>query len=633
METIQSILASRLLAAVGETGGVPVTVQSAQDARFGDYQSNIAMQLAKPRRANPRQVATEIIAKLQVDDLCEKPEIAGAGFINFRLKPVAILAHFSTLAADERLGVPAVPQRRIVIDFSSPNVAKSMHVGHIRSTFLGDALARIGRFLGHTVVTDNHIGDWGTQFGMLLYGWRTILDQKALALDPIRELERVYKIINHACSPTEEDIRDAKRQMLELQRNLDAGTSKDAAEDGKELEKLRLALPEMESRLPAAKIEREKAKAALVKLQSGDEENLGIWREMIRLSQVQFDTIYSRLGIRFDVTLGESFYNPWLKDTVAALVEKGIARESDGALCVFSDGSVPEKEDPFLIKDETGWKPAPALVQKADGASNYTTTDLATLDYRSREISPDEIIYVTDGRQQLHFRQLFAIWRRWQPKVQVKLAHVWFGSILGEDGKPFKTRSGDTVKLADLLDEAIERASKVIAEKNPDMPESERTGIAKIIGLGAVKYADLLPNRQGDYVFSWEKMLSFQGNTAPYLQNAYVRIRAIFRKVGISPVTSHQSPVTFTEPAEFALVKKLAQFGEVLPSILDDHRPNLLCNYLFELANAYHSFYEACPVLKAAEPVRSSRLALSDTTARVLAKGLDLLGIGVPERM
>jgi arginyl-tRNA synthetase len=583
MQTIQQILETKLRDAVGDSGGVLVTVQSAQDTRFGDYQSNVAMQLAKPRRANPRALAQEIIAKLDVADLCETPEIAGAGFINFRLKPSTLIAHFTALACDERLGVPTVPSRRLVIDFSSPNVAKPMHVGHIRSTFLGDALARIGRFLGHTVVSDNHIGDWGTQFGMLCLAWKTILNKDALFADPIGELERIYKAQNERC----------KSDPAQL----------------------------------------DAARAELVKLQSGDEENLGIWREMIRLSQVQFDTIYSRLGIRFDVTLGESFYNPWLKETVSDLVAKWIARESDGALCVFSDGTVPEKEDPFLIKDENGWKDSPALVQKADGASNYTTTDLATIAYRVREFAPDEIIYVTDGRQQLHFRQFFSVWRRWQPASAVKLAHVWFGSILGEDGKPFKTRSGDTVKLADLLDEAVERASKVIAEKNPEMPEAERSEIAKIIGLGAVKYADLLPNRQGDYVFSWEKMLSFQGNTAPYLQNAYVRIRAIFRKAGNSPVTSHQSPVTFTESAEFALVKKLAHFGEVLPSILDDYRPNLLCNYLFELANAYHSFYEACPVLKADEPARSSRLALSDTTARVLAKGLDLLGIGVPERM
>ena len=585
MQTIQQILETKLRDAVGDSGGVLVTVQSAQDTRFGDYQSNVAMQLAKPRRANPRALAQEIIAKLDVADLCETPEIAGAGFINFRLKPATLIAHFTALASDERLGVPTVPSRRLVIDFSSPNVAKPMHVGHIRSTFLGDALARIGRFLGHTVVSDNHIGDWGTQFGMLCLAWKTILNKDALAADPISELERIYKAQNERC----------KTDPAQL----------------------------------------DAARAELVKLQSGDEENLGIWREMIRLSQVQFDTIYSRLGIRFDVTLGESFYNPWLKETVSDLVAKGIARESDGALCVFSDGSVPEREDPFLIKDENGWKDSPALVQKTDGASNYTTTDLATIAYRVREFAPDEIIYVTDGRQQLHFRQFFSVWRRWQPASTVKLAHVWFGSILGEDGKPFKTRSGDTVKLADLLDEAVERASKVIAEKNPDMPEAERSEIAKIIGLGAVKYADLLPNRQGDYVFSWEKMLSFQGNTAPYLQNAYVRIRAIFRKadIGNSEIRNPKSEIRFTEPAEFALVKKLAQFGEVLPSILDDYRPNLLCNYLFELANAYHSFYEACPVLKADEPARSSRLALSDTTARVLAKGLDLLGIGVPERM
>ena len=561
------------------------------------------MQLAKPRRANPRQLATEIIERLQVDDLCEKPEIAGAGFINFRLKPATLTAHFSALAADERLGVPAVPPRRLVIDFSSPNVAKPMHVGHIRSTFLGDALARIGRFLGHKVTTDNHIGDWGKQFGMLLVGWKRVVRDTGHPPKAIEELEHIYREIN--------------RQVSEE-------THQWVVEGG---------LAGRRGYSPAEENLSTQVSDELVKLQADDTENLGIWREMIRLSQVQFDTIYSRLGIHFDVTLGESFYNPWLKDTVAALMEKGIARESDGALCVFSDRTVPEKEDPFLIKDENGWKDSPALVQKADGASNYTTTDLATIAYRVREFTPDEIIYVTDGRQQLHFRQFFAIWRRWQPASPVKLSHVWFGSILGEDGKPFKTRSGDTVKLADLLDEAVVLASKVIAGKNPDMPESERNEIAKTIGLGAVKYADLLPNRQGDYVFSWEKMLSFQGNTAPYLQNAYVRIRAIFRKAGESPATSHQSPVTFTEPAEFALVKKLAQFGEILPTILDDHRPNLLCNYLYELADAYHSFYEACPVLKAPEPARSSRLTLSDTTARVLAKGLDLLGIGVPERM
>ena len=591
METIQSILASRLTAAAGDTDGIAVTVQSAQDTRFGDYQSNVAMQLAKPRRANPRQLATEIIAKLQVDDLCETPEIAGAGFINFRLKPATISAHLSALAADDRLGTPLVAARRLVVDFSSPNVAKPMHVGHIRSTILGDSLARIGRFLGHTVVADNHIGDWGTQFGMLCLAWKTLLERPALDLDPIAELERIYKIQNERCK-TDPTALDA-------------------------------------------------ARAELVKLQSGDEENLGIWREMIRLSQAQFDTIYARLAIRFDHVFGESHYNPWLKQTVAALVEKGIARESDGALCVFSDGSVPQKDDPFLIKDENGWKDAPALVQKADGAANYTTTDLATLDFRRREFSPDEVIYVTDGRQQLHFRQLFAIWRRWQPESAFKLSHVWFGSIMGEDGKPFKTRSGDTVKLGQLLDEAEERAFATVTAKSPEMPEAERREVARIVGIGAVKYADLLPNRQSDYVFSWDKMLSFQGNTAPYLQYSYVRIRSIFRKGGIDPASvrpgaehpTSDDAVPLTEAGELSLAKKLAQFGEILPMILDDHRPNLLCNYLYELAGAFHSFFESCPVLKAEEPARSTRLLLCDTTARVLAKGLELLGIGVPERM
>ena len=583
METIQTILESKLRAAVGETGGIPVTVQATQDARFGDYQGNIAMQLAKSRKGNPRAIAQEIIARLDVADICEAPEIAGAGFINFRLKPATLAAHFAALNKDPRLGVPSVTPRRLVIDFSSPNVAKPMHVGHFRSTFLGDALARIARFLGHTVVADNHIGDWGTQFGMLCLAWKTIIDKAALERDPIGELERVYKLQNEQCKT-------------------------DPAAMGA-------------------------ARSELVKLQSGDPENLAIWKEMIRLSQLQFDTIYSRLDIHFDCTLGESFYNPWLKDTVAELLKTGIAQKSDGAICVFSDGSVPEKEDPFLIKDENGWKPSPALVQKADGASNYTTTDLATIAYRVREFAPDEIIYVTDGRQQLHFRQFFTIWRRLHTDSTVKLSHCWFGSILGEDGKPFKTRSGDTVKLADLLDEAEERAYKVVREKNPELPELECREIARIIGLGAVKYADLLPNRQGDYVFSWDKLLSFQGNTAPYLQNAYVRIRSIFRRAAEQGITELPAEVQLTEPAEFALVKKLAQLGETLPGILDDHRPNILCNYLFELANAYHSFYEACPVLKAAEPARSSRLALSEATARTLKHGLGLLGIEVPERM
>ncbi len=321
-----------------------------------------------------------------------------------------------------------------------------MHVGHIRSTFLGDALSRIAEFIGHRVVRDNHIGDWGTQFGMILLGWKTELNQEALAADALLEMERIYKLISARCK-----------------------------EDPATLE--------------AAKLE-------LVKLQSGDAGNLALWHEMIRLSQAQFDTVYRRLGVRFDVALGESFYNPQLKDVVAQLRERGIARESEGAWCVFSDRSGKPEDDPFLIKDKDGWRDNPALVQKSDGASNYTTTDLATLEYRLKTWSPNEIVYITDGRQQLHFRQLFAIFRRWHAELAstVRLAHVWFGAVLGDDGKPFKTRSGDTVKLVDLLDEAEERAFALVTEKSPESPEADRREIARVVGLGAVKYADLLPN-------------------------------------------------------------------------------------------------------------------------------------------
>ena len=575
------------------------TVSPATDARFGDYQTNIAMVLAKQQRANPRQLAQQIIDSLDVAEICEPLEIAGAGFINFRLKPAWLAEHFALLAGDEKLGVPPPAHpKKIVVDFSSPNVAKPMHVGHIRSTILGDAIARIAAFAGHDVVRDNHIGDWGTQFGMLLVGWKTELNRDALVGDPLGEMERIYKLISSRCKE-------------------DPGTL-------------------------------EAARSELVKLQAGDAENLSLWREMIRLSQAQFDTIYGRLGVRFDVALGESFYNPWLKDVVQRLREKTIAVESEGALCVFSDDKSKPEDDPFLIRDKDGWRPMPALVQKTDGAANYTTTDLATLEYRLREWNPDEIVYVTDGRQQLHFRQLFAIFRRWHPEANVKLAHVWFGSILGDDGKPFKTRSGETIKLADLLDEAVERALKIVTEKNPALPESERREIARIVGIGAVKYADLLPNRQSDYVFSWDKMLSLQGNTAPYLQYSYVRIRSIFRKAEEYrkadtgnrieeeaehfPVSGIRFPV-FTAPAEIALAKKLCQFGEVLPQVLDDFRPNTLANYLYELASTFHSFFEACPVLKSEAAVRASRLALCDVTARVLKQGLALLGIEAPEKM
>jgi arginyl-tRNA synthetase len=587
MDTIAMQIESRLRMALAEFPEADSRVLPANDSRHGDYQSNVAMALAKMRKTNPRQLAQEIASRIDITGLCEPPEVAGAGFINFRLTREALAAQATALGGDDRLGVPEpTTVRTMVIDFSSPNVAKPMHVGHIRSTILGDCLARVGEFLGHRVVRDNHIGDWGTQFGMLLVGWKTALDRARLAADPIGEMERLYKDVNARCQEDESV--------------------------------------------------RESARAELVKLQSGDAENLGIWREMILLSQVQFDTIYTRLGVRFDVTLGESFYNVWLKGVVAELQALGIARESEGAICVFSDGSLPEREDPFLIQRDGQWVDIPALIQKADGAANYSTTDLATLDYRMREWSPDDIVYVTDGRQQHHFRQLFAIFRRWKRDARARLAHVWFGSILGEDGRPFKTRSGETVRLADLLDEAEDRALALVTEKNPELPEAERREIARQVGIGAIKYADLLPNRQSDYTFSWAKMLSFQGNTAPYLQYSHVRIRSIFRKAeaeGWVEGATTGAAIQVVEPAERVLALKLCQFGEVVPQILDDYRPNLLANYLYELAAAFHSFFEACPVLKSEGATRAARMALCDISARILSRGLHLLGIEAPERM
>jgi arginyl-tRNA synthetase len=464
-----------------------------------------------------------------------------------------------------------------------------MHVGHIRSTILGDSLARLLRLLGHRVITDNHIGDWGTQFGMLLVGWKRELDAAALKGDAIAELDRIYKKVSAECK--------------------------------------------------ANPVTLEAARQELVKLQAGDGENLRIWREMIALSQVQFDAIYARLGVKFDHTLGESFYNPRLTPLVEELSAKGIAQASEGAQVVFFD-------------DHPQLKKHPALIHKSDGGFNYATTDLATLAYRLETWHPDEIIYVTDGRQQLHFQQVFAAFRKWQsasgilPEGQThsadkmsaahrpKLAHVWFGSILGEDGKPFKTRSGETVKLADLLDEAEERAFKVVTEKSPDLSEAQRREIARVVGLGAVKYADLLPNRQSDYVFSWDKMLALSGNTAPYLQYAYARIRSIFRKGGENAERgTRNAELQIAAPEEIALARHLLNFGLVLEAVAEEYRPNFICNYLYDLAGHFTRLYENCPVLKAEATERASRIVLCELTARVLKQGLDALGIEVLEQM
>lgn len=584
---IESRLQQAVQAVLPDAEVSSVLVRPCPDPKFGDYQSNALMSVAKVRKLNPRQLATDVLAKLDVSEWCEKVEIAGAGFLNFRLKSAALADTLQAAVRGEHLFFSkAAAPRSIVVDFSSPNVAKPMHVGHIRSTGIGDALQRIFRLLGHHVVTDNHIGDWGTQFGKLLLGWKQILDRAALERDAIAELERLYKVINAEC--------DAKPERLE------------------------------------------EAKQELVKLQAGDTENIAIWQEMIRVSQVQFDTIYGRLGVKFDVTLGESFYNPQLAGVVNDLLQRGIARESDGAVGVFSDGTLPPKEDMFLVNRDGEWVADPALVRKSDGGFNYTTTDLATIDYRLKTWSPQEIVYVVDDRQSGHFKKLFVTFARWQPEAfkKVKLVHVGFGKIMGEDGKPFKTRSGDTVKLGELLDEAEDRAYKTVSEKSAELTEAQRKEIARVVGLGAVKYADLLPNRQSDYVFSWDKMLALSGNTAPYLQYAYARIKSIFRKAEKEGFSYQSSAISLSQPQEFALAKHLLNFGLVLEAAADEYRPNFICTYLFELAGHFTSFYENCPVLKAdSAEIRNSRLVLCDLTACVLKQGLEVLGIEVLEQM
>jgi arginyl-tRNA synthetase len=574
---IEKRLREALASVLPEASPDAIWVRPCPDPRFGDYQTPSLMALAKERKMNPRVLASAVAARLDVRDWCDQVEIAGAGFINFHLKHSALAEALQVAVRGEHLFFQKTQKpRTVVIDFSSPNVAKPMHVGHIRSTILGDCLARTFRLLGHRVITDNHIGDWGTQFGKLLVGWKDQLDRKALDTDAISEMERLYRYANTACEQDPSVLERARQELVELQ--------------------------------------------------NGDAENLAIWREMITLSEKQFDGIYRRLGVRFDHTLGESFYNQRLKPLVQQMKDRGLARESEGAVAVFFE-EIPE------LKEH------PALIQKSDGASNYTTTDLATLEYRWETWKPEEIVYVTDGRQQLHFRQLFAVFRRWHPEAGIQLVHVWFGAILGPDGKPFKTRSGETIKLADLLDEAEERAFQVVSNKNPDFSEIQRRAIARMVGLGAVKYADLLPNRQSNYVFDWDKMLALNGNTAPYLQYAYTRIRSIFRKrdeeTSVPDPGAAQAPhrLEFAAVDEVKLAKHLLNFGFVLEAVAEECRPNYLCNYLYDLAGLFARFYENCPVLKASQTERRSRLALCELAAKVLRQGLEVLGIETPEQM
>ncbi|MFC4994375.1 arginine--tRNA ligase [Rubritalea tangerina] len=585
MKTLLETLESCLHEAIAKLGlelpdGFPVKVVPAADVRHGDYQANTAMALAKRLKMNPRDLAAQLVEAMDVALLAEN-EIAGPGFINFRIKKEAWSTKVASLIGDSRLGVPVVENpQNIVVDFSAPNVAKPMHVGHIRSTIIGDSLSRISRFLGHNVTTDNHIGDWGTQFGMVIYGWKNQLDEAALSADPLQELLRIYRSVNALCKE-DESIKDACRDEL-------------------------------------------------VKLQQGDEENFAIWEKCVEVSKVGLNKIYDRLDVSFDHWLGESYYNDALAPLVEQMQGEGLARESDGALCVFSGETLPPKQDPFKEKRDGEWRDFPMIVRKKDGGFNYATTDIATVDYRLQEWNAQKIWYVVDARQSLHFQQLFDVAKR--RGSQAELEHISFGTILGKDGKPLKTRDGDLPQLADVLDDAIKSARSVLEEKSSGLSEAEKETLAKVVGIGSVKFTELSHHRASDYIFDLEKMVALQGDTAPYLQYSFVRVRSIFRKLE-EEVALDGEGISIQEDGEVHLARTLAKFGEVLPTVLDGLKPNVLSSYLLDLAKAFHSFFEACPVLKSEGDVRKTRLVLCELTGRVLEKGLGLLGIQVPERM
>jgi arginyl-tRNA synthetase len=566
---LESVIRQWLQATQLTVSGGP-WVKACQDERFGHFQTNVAMPAGKSLKKNPRSLAQELAQWFAADRDLAQVTIAGPGFVNFTFTPDAIARSLAALSVDPRLGVaPALTVKKIVLDFSAPNVAKEMHVGHIRSTVQGEALARLLTAQGHTVIRDNHLGDWGTQFGKIILGYRRAGSPPLTVDGAMAEMERLYQETHRAC--------EADPALLE-----------------------------------AARLE-------LVKLQQGDTDSVALWKKFRELSQAAFDQIYARLGVRFDYTLAESFYNPWLNEVVDDLLAKGIARADKGAVVVYFDE--PElKEHPFLIR-------------KSDGASLYATTDLATIRYRVAEFHADALVYVTDGRQQLHFKQLFATARRWG--YPQELEHVWFGAITGSDHKPLKTRDGTPVKLRNLLDEAEARAAKILREKRADIDDAKLREIARVIGSGALKYADQAQNRNLDYVFDWDRMLAFDGNTAPYLLNAYVRTRSILRKASPSAAgATVAAPFLLREPAEQDLARKLLAFGDAVQTAAAEYRSHHVCNYLFELAALFHRFFEHCPVLKAdGDELQASRLRLCQLTGDILKRGLWLLGIETVEEM
>ncbi|WP_448533487.1 arginine--tRNA ligase [Parathermosynechococcus lividus] len=578
------VLGDRLLSALQKVVDLPhypqPLVVPATQAKFGDYQSTVCLTLAKQVGQSPRDLAAAVVAALDINDLCEPVEIAGAGFLNFRLKPEFLVQALQAALGSDRLGIaPTGHPRRVVVDFSSPNIAKEMHVGHLRSTIIGDCIARILEFQGHDVLRLNHVGDWGTQFGML-----------------IAYLNEVYP---------------------------DALTKADALDLGD----LVTFYKQAKQRFDTDPEFQQKARQQVVALQQGDEHSRRAWQLLCNQSRREFQKIYDLLDIEI-TERGESFYNPYLPAVIDDLAAQGLLVEDQGAKVVFLEG--------FTNKEG---QPQPLIIQKSDGGYNYATTDLAALRYRIQQDQADWLIYVTDVGQSNHFAQFFQVAKRagWVPP-NITLTHVPFGLVLGEDGKRLKTRSGETIRLIDLLTEAIARSrsdleQRLAVEDRQESPEFINT-VAEVIGIGAVKYADLSQNRNSNYVFSYDKMLSLQGNTAPYLIYAYVRVQGLTRRGNIDwGLLSEAVPIHIEEDSEQALAKHLVQFEETLDLVMAELLPNRLCQYLFELSQRFNQFYDRCPILTAPEPLKQSRLALAYLTASTLKLGLSLLGIRVLDRI
>lgn len=573
---IQQILNDKIKLAMltaGADSDVQALVRQSGKPQFGDYQANGIMAAAKKLGKNPREFAQSVIDVLDIDDIAAKVEIAGAGFINIFLNNQWLENGLKIANNDTKLGIDATQNQRVVVDYSSPNVAKEMHVGHLRSTIIGDSVVRTLEFLGNTVIRANHVGDWGTQFGMLIAYLEKMQNENATDMD-LSDLEEFYR-----------------------QAKLNYDNDEDFAE---------------------------KSRNYVVKLQSGDEYCLTMWRKLVDITMAQCQATYDRMNVTLtpNDVMGESLYNPMLPVVVQTLKDKGLAVEDDGAIVVFLDE----------FKNKDG-EPMGVIIQKKDGGYLYTTTDIAAAKYRFETLNGDRVLLFTDARQTLHIQQAWLIARKANlvPDDFV-MEHFTFGMMLGKDGKPFKTRTGGTVKLNDLLDEAIERATVLIQNKNPELSDAEKQAVIDAVAIGAVKYADLSKNRNTDYVFDWDNMLSFEGNTAPYIQYAYTRIRSIFARAGIDDA-SLIGQISISDDKERTLAVKLLQFEEVLLTIAKDGLPHLLCQYLFELAGVFSSFYEACPILSADESTKTSRLLLANLTAKTLKQGLDLLGIKTVEKM